>query len=828
MRAAHTRKMISPLHGYFMALVAAGATIFSSMSLFFLCLSPRHTADSFGPCNLKTRQLPLIPALHPLLMTLNDDSDDQIEENDYDEYDPPVVANPVSRMTDYATQFLDKSSTEAMQIEDANDESEDVDSRIALAKLDDISEATHLIAVPLDSSHELLIELESVQRAILHHCPILLGACIGATTTRLPLLYIKVPDLDVGDNQRNSASATMALAGTVKRLVKKHISGKAQKEIATETDDDTESNERSSLNAQGYNPLSMTFQSLEIDGDNNNILNTVGSFCSCDYDEDEVDGREKEEKILNFNERRFENFLRDLQSAIAAQGWKMAFPPDPNRDENEQSDGALSFRPRVAFMELPKSFDENISRFKTGDTEIEEGNVKFLTAEEGGNGISPIFWCNWWEDVFARNVRLQEIGIYPANSIADSEDSSLVINSQFFVPFETVALPKGNEEMIESEQKFLEYHQKRMKEMEEKYMENNGDSQNLDTPEISDNPLSPGSSKSSEPDVLMTKTRKRLESIYLKDSGFSDIDALIEDVEAESEVENDKDEDTIDLVGQTEKTRSKEDDYMEDWMRQRIAQASTKSTKDKTEKLASMTQSKNPGNDIDDIQDPPKTDQSDDRIESNRMETRMEEKVKNAVNSLESMKNRDVEYKEPEYSFEDNPVLKAYRDGTRSESKPKPLPEKKLGPYPGNDHFVGIWKVVVNPMGDLGNSNTEESNQNLLLRVDGTTAAGPTLNPETNQKAAGGTWKMLPQENGDVLLRVRLIIPPEKKRILVMEGLVSRGTQLGVELASRTFGIPLVEERAQASQSSEVKLICSGEVSRERMTRDNIFTGKVI
>jgi len=210
------------------------------------------------------------------------------------------------------------------------------------------------------------------------------------------------------------------------------------------------------------------------------------------------------------------------------------------------------------------------------------------------------------------------------------------------------------------------------------------------------------------------------------------------------------------------------------------------------------------------------------------METRMEEKVKNAVNSLESMKNRDVEYKEPEYSFEDNPVLKAYREGTRSESKPKTLPEKKLGPYPGNDHFVGIWKVVVNPMGDLGNSNTEEGNQNLLLRVDGTTAAGPTLNPETNQKAAGGTWKMLPQENGDVLLRVRLVIPPEKKRILVMEGLVSRGTQLGVELASRTFGIPLVEERAQASQNSEVKMICSGEVSRERMTRNNIFTGKVI
>jgi hypothetical protein len=117
-------------------------------------------------------------------------------------------------------------------------------------------------------------------------------------------------------------------------------------------------------------------------------------------------------------------------------------------------------------------------------------------------------------------------------------------------------------------------------------------------------------------------------------------------------------------------------------------------------------------------------------------------------------------------------------------------------------------------MGDEGNTSTESGSENLLLRVDGTTAAGPILNPETNQKAAGGTWKMLPQENGEVLLRIRLVIPPEKKRILVMEGRVDRGSELGMKLASRTFGIPKVEEKAkEASEGQGDKMVCTGEVS---------------
>lgn len=419
----------------------------------------------------------------------------------------------------------------------------------------------------------------------------------------------------------------------------------------------------------------------------------------------------------------------------------------------------------------------------------------------------------------------------------DTEDSSLVRNSQFYIPFETISLPNGNEEMIELEQKNLDYHKKRIEEKEEEFRKENFGLEYSESLKTSDNPLSPGSSKSSEPDVLMTKTRKRLESIYLKGAGIEDSNELIEGFEVESRIDDDEDEDKIDLFGTQDTTRSKDDDYIEDWMRQRIMQVSNQSANDEEGTLSNTTQSAKPSNDIDNTQNPSTTDPNTLKKENDYMENLMEDKVKNAVNSLESVRRRELTEKEPKYSIEDNPVFKAYKEGTltANTSKPKAPLTKKLGPYPGNDHFVGIWKVVVNPMGVDSNSNTDEGSENILLRVDGTTAAGPTLNPETNQKAAGGTWKLSEEANGDVLLRIRLLIPPEKKRILVMEGRVNRGSQLGMNMASRTFGIPLVEEKAkEANQGGEIKMVCSGEsyiedavTKKNQIRAENFYIEKV-
>lgn len=91
---------------------------------------------------------------------------------------------------------------------------------------------------------------------------------------------------------------------------------------------------------------------------------------------------------------------------------------------------------------------------------------------------------------------------------------------------------------------------------------------------------------------------------------------------------------------------------------------------------------------------------------------------------------------------------------------------------------------------------------------------GPILDQETRQKASGGTWRMTGENPEDARLRIRLVIPPKKDRILVMEGSLEKASMSGnFELASSTFGIPALEERAaRANDEIEDLLFCSGNV----------------
>jgi hypothetical protein len=182
--------------------------------------------------------------------------------------------------------------------------------------------------------------------------------------------------------------------------------------------------------------------------------------------------------------------------------------------------------------------------------------------------------------------------------------------------------------------------------------------------------------------------------------------------------------------------------------------------------------------------------------------------------------------------IEENPVFKSFRDGTLA-----PEPEQKgnaqveaLPPFPSQEHFVGFWKVFSSPTGfppdDDGDSSKSE---NLVLRVDGTTAGGPILDHETNQKAAGGTWKMIPNEEDDdddtARLRIRLVIPPKKDRILVMEGTATKRSMASLNdlppFTKATFGIPALEEKLQKAKEAdestalleEEMIYCDGNVS---------------
>jgi hypothetical protein len=89
-----------------------------------------------------------------------------------------------SQMYNFISNYLSKENGAA-----ANEEQSDAEDDLSTA--DDELSYSHLIALPVDACHELLLELESVQRAVLYNCPVLVHACITQAITRLPLLYVQ-------------------------------------------------------------------------------------------------------------------------------------------------------------------------------------------------------------------------------------------------------------------------------------------------------------------------------------------------------------------------------------------------------------------------------------------------------------------------------------------------------------------------------------------------------------------------------------------------------------------------------------------------------------
>ena len=744
------------------------------------------------------------------------DGKDYDEDNNKNDI-PLAQQNEKSRMNEFARSFLDKinqSSDDGGDDHDHDGVEEEHDKKLPSpspsSRFEDIADATHLVAIPLDQAHELLIELESVQRAILYHCPALVDACIPPAATRLPLLYVQASSAKKAGGGVD-ALVTNTIGKVVQNLVDKHVFGSKNYDHKEYTDDTAGGGGGSSssdgtgtddstvgVNDDGYLPLSLTFKSLEIDGINNNILQTVGVIqeADSDYDdnenEDGDDAGDKDEDDGVFGTRslyrrrsRLHDLVSELDSTLSAMGFKTALPPDPQSQElmTEKNDGHF-FRPRVAFMELPAAVDEKLTLYKSPDMEIKEEEMKFLTPEEGGNGISPIFFCRWWDDVFARNIRLREVGVYPRNP-SQSEDG-LRMSSQFFLPYEIISLPDGDENMKKSEKKFQDYQEQRMKEAQEemeKEMERSRAQLDKESESILRNENGT-SSRAAEPDILMKKTRERLERIYL--------DEATEGLLAEIDVDNDQASTLDDLASPVDdgaNTNIVDNDGVSD---------NSDNNEDENEV-------------IDDWKDR-KVIKSDEDF----MDDWMKERIKKVINSMESTKARNP-VKKDKPPIQDNPVFKAYKEGRLNAKAyvPKPSSTPQLGPYPGKDHFVGIWKVVKSPTGFDVDDSRSDTSENIVLRVDGTIAGGPTLDVETRQKAAGGTWKMLTDEDGTVRLRIRLVIPPKKERIMVMEGIVNRaGSQSNIPMASNTFGIPQLEELAKNNEDDESLqlMLCSGEV----------------
>jgi hypothetical protein len=574
---------------------------------------------------------------------------------------------------------------------------------------------SHMIGIPMDECHELTLELESVQRAILYHCPLLVHACIVPAVTRMPLLYVSAPP-----QTKNVASVTRKLHRVVERVVREQLYVKEAPPTAIVDPDDNQDEIMGGINKDGYKPLLVSFENLEIDGAGNQVLSTVA--------------------IKDQGSERLVSFVNTLKQEIQALGWKVMFPPD---------DHSSKFRPRIPFMRLPENFTSLLDP-------LEEGQEDWMrTSDQGGNGISPIFWCQWWEDTMARNVRLREVSVYPRQPTSSNRDN--LGEQAFYIPHETTPLPTGNDALTKAEARHEAYNKERLEKAQGRIMdEDENGKRNDDTSLL---------------DPQVKRERERLESIYAENDTIDDrlidndvkkeIEESLQAIDVNSVEEHTSEPSTVDGSSSEKDKHEVTQQQIDNWTKERIRKT----------------------------------------VEARAF-----------VQAQKSNLNKDMP------KIEDNEIFQKYKNNTlvdKTAGNAAMPSAKKIPDYPSREHFYGIWRMITPPTGFPEDTGDNTKSDNIILRVDGTIAGGPSLDQQTNQKAAGGTWRMVKGDDDDTTkLRIRLVIPPKKERILVMEGEVTRflsGTE--IPLSKSTFGIPELEAAAQNKDADMEDLMhCGGPV----------------
>jgi hypothetical protein len=450
------------------------------------------------------------------------------------------------------------------------------------------------------------------------------------------------------------------------------------------------------LNDEGTRPLMLRFGSLEIDGSQNDVLQAVAT-------------RE--------DSARLRTLVDDLRHRIQQEtGWTTSLPPDPQGE-------TAKYRARIPFMRLPEKWKDYLvdpeAAASDEERDDDEDEFVFLPSDQGGNGISPIFWGKWADDDLG-TARMREVAVYKRQKTGLTE-------SAFYLPDKSMGLPRGDLAMCKQEAYYQDYQEQRMMEAEAiQANEASGDQE--------------GGSQLSADDPLLQLTKERLEDLYNRDSSASETNTIKDD-----------EEEHIILEGRLE--RPVDPDVIDDWTRDRIEGIIASRAKVQSEKELSRLKEKPP--------------------------------------------------------ISENEVFRKYKEGTLVPKGKDPPPPPVLPPFPSRQHCVGFWKVLQSPTGFEVEETDFSRTDNLVLRVDGTTAGGPILDPVARQKTAGGTWRLNDDE-----LRIRLTIPPGKDRILVMQGKLQKiSMESEVQLAPSTFGIPALEER-QARSSAELEdvLYCNGDV----------------
>ena len=630
-----------------------------------------------------------------------------------------------SRMTDFIADFLKKSG----QSDDRN--AQGVSTPQAASEADTITNIdpdsfTHLIAMPVDKCHELMLgeflflfldtnnlfgpvhvqpllthhsfyhtipslnprtELESVQRAILYHCPVLVHACLQQAMARLPLLYVKA----------TGPSSTQKLFRIVEDVMEDHL--------LQPVEDDNDADDKD-LNEFGTKPFTLQFNSLDIDGPRNEVLHAVATTA---------------------DSQKLQVIVQDLQQRIEREtNWSTLLPPDDHAE-------TTPFRARIPFMRLPDNWEDLL---EPPDESMADDGFVFRPSEEGGNGISPIFWGKWADDDFG-TARMREVAVYKRYRDVKGLDEKA-----FYLPEKFLPLPEGTQAMIQQETRFKDYDEKRILEAEGIQAELAAGEEPVDV-------------EVPEDDTMLQMTKKRLEALYAQDAKMLSSMPLSSDQQKDDNTkEDEKDIITEGLVDETVDPLT-----LDDWTRDRIQNIIASRAKVQSEQELAKPKNKPP--------------------------------------------------------IAENKIFQKYKDGTLAPQQPEETkPAPKLPPFPSRQHCVGFWKVLQSPTGFDVEETDNQRSDNFLLRVDGTIAGGPILDQATRQKASGGTWRL---EEDDCRLRIRLVIPPGKEHILVMQGQMELiAGKPNIALASSTFGIPQLEARkARAAETEpplEDILYCKGEV----------------
>ena len=436
--------------------------------------------------------------------------------------------------------------------------------------------------------------------------------------------------------------------------------------------------------------------------------------------------------------------------------------------------------------------------------------------------------CNLWTHLFL--VRIKELAVY-------GRTAPMGINEQsFYIPHLKTKLPEGNQILSEEEEKGKEYdanrrlEQERLAEEEEEEWERRQQQQSAEEGSIGETPFIDVDENSFEKDLQHLRSsadRRMLQTIF---DSSPDLETDFESLDIIQDTNNDNHKDVEEQVVDVPSSDALVID-------EKATSSGETTSSDLTHKYEQASEEEELSPTVESREEESKVDAKESIIRS------IEKPI--AKGDFSSISAKAKKKPDPK----DNPIFQNWKERmSQNAANLKEDVRPKLPPFPSDEHFVGIWRLMTTPSGPsideerlMGALDTDPSaSENLILRVDGTTAGGPILDTLSQHRASGGTWKFFEAEwigktdNDDDIdmvqtrLRIRLVIPPEKERILVMEGEVKRGSlpsaysisqeNMKQLRSSGSFGISPQKKKSntEANQENEetkdeVFLQCSGE-----------------